>query len=88
MRNKLLPKHSRNPLADEEAAFRRQRVRLIKRLAGQYVAFYRRRLVDHDRNDEVLALRLFRKLGDVAFYIVRLEKTPRVCEVPSPEVAN
>jgi hypothetical protein len=88
MRKRLSSELSGNRLAGEELAFWQWRPRLIKRLAGQYVAFYRGRLVDHDKDDEALALRLFRKLGDVAFYIARLEKTPSVCEIPSPELAN
>jgi hypothetical protein len=88
MRNKPTPEESGSPLAREEMAFRQQRARLVKRLPGQYVAFYRGRLVDHDEDDETLALRLFRELGDVAFYIVLLDNVPRVYEVPSPELPN
>lgn len=88
MRNKPTPEESGSLLAREEMAFRQQRGRLVKRLAGQYVAFYRGRLVDHDEDDETLALRLFRELGDVAFYIVLLDNVPRVYEVPSPELPN
>jgi len=88
MRKKLSRDKLGNPLAGEQRAFRRQRSRLLKRLAGQYVAFYGGRLVDHDQDDEALALRLFRKLGDVAFYIAHLDDAEKVCEVPSPELAH
>jgi hypothetical protein len=88
MPNRHSPKQSGNPLADEEKAFRQQRARLVKQLAGQYVAFYGGRLVDHDKDDEALALRLFRKLGDVAFYIAHINEAPRVFEVPSPELTH
>jgi hypothetical protein len=72
----------------EVSAFRQQRTKLMNRYAGQYIAFYGGRVVDHDKDDEALAARLFKKFGDVAFYIVRLEDTPSVSEVPSPELAN
>jgi hypothetical protein len=86
--NKVLADHTEGPLGAEELAFRRQRPQLMKRYAGQYVAFYRGRLIDRDKDDEALAARLFKKLGDAAFYIGRLEEIPSICEVPSPELAN
>jgi len=82
------PKQAADPLATEERAFRQQRSQLMKRFSGQYVGFYKGRFVDHDDSDEILAARLFKKLGDVSFYIARLEDTPTVGEVPSPELAN
>lgn len=86
--NKLSSERIEDPLASQVKAFRRQRMQLMKRFAGQYVALYGGRLVDHDKDDEALAARLYRKLGDAAFYIARLEDTPTVSEVPSPELAN
>jgi hypothetical protein len=81
-------KPSADPLAAEERAFHQQRPQLMKRFRGQYVGFYHGRFVDHDDSDEILAACLFKKLGDVSFYIARLEDSPTVCEVPSPELAN
>ena len=75
-----------DPLAVERRAFLRQRARLLKRHLGQSVAFYGGRLVDHDEDDEALAARLFAKLGDVPFYIARVEKRPTIYDLPSPEV--
>jgi len=88
MGKKLSSEQYGKRLAGEEIAFRQQRPRLMKRLVGQYVAFYRGRLIGHDKDDEVLVLRLFSKLGGVAFYIAPVEETPRVWEVPSPELAS
>ena len=45
-------------------------------------------VVDHDPEDEALAARMFKKLGDAPFYIARLEQNPTVYEFPSPEVAG
>jgi Family of unknown function (DUF5678) len=86
--SKFSSERTEDPLEAEGLAFRQQRTKLMKRYGGQYVAFYGGRVVGHDKDDEALAARLFRKFGDVAFYIARLEDTPSVCEVPSPELAN
>jgi len=77
-----------DPLAAEQRAFERQRARLLRRHLGQYVAFYRGRMVDHDKDDEAMAARLFAELGDVPFFIARVERTPTVYDVPSPEVES
>jgi len=58
------------------------------RYAGQHVAFFGGRVVDHDRDDEALAARMFEKFGGAPFYIARVEETPSVYEIPSPEVAG
>jgi len=60
----------------------------MRRYPGEYVALCGGRVVDHDRQDEALAARMFRKFGDAAFYIARLEQNPTVYEVPSPELAG
>jgi len=75
-----------DPLAAEQRAFERQRARLLQRHLGQYVAFYRGRMVDHDKDDEAMAARWFAELGDVPFFIARVERTPTVYDVPSPAV--
>ena len=75
-----------DPLVPERRAFLRQRRRLLRRYAGQYVAIYGGRVVGRDKDDEALAARLFAELGDVPFYIARVEKRPTVYEMPSPEV--
>jgi len=69
-------------------AFEHQRARLLRRYAGRYVAMSGGRVVDHDKDDEKLAARMFRKLGDAPFYIARVEKIPTIFEVPSPELAG
>jgi len=81
-------KHPNDLLKTEERTFQQQQTQLMKRYAGQYVAFYGGRVVGHDKDDEALAARLFRKLGDASFYIARLVDKPTVCEVPSPELAT
>jgi hypothetical protein len=75
-----------DPLAPERRAFLRQRRQLLRRYPGQYVALYGGRVVGRDKDDEALAARMFAELGDVPFYIARLEKKPTVYDLPSPEV--
>ena len=60
----------------------------MRRFPGQYVALSAGRVVDHDEDDEVLVARMFTKVGDASFYIARVEETPTVYEVPSPELAG
>ena len=74
--------------APERRAFQRQRPQLMRRYAGQYVAIYGGRIAGHDKNDETLAARMFARFGDAPFYIGRVEDTPSVYEVPSPELAG
>ncbi|MEY2427481.1 MAG: hypothetical protein QOJ40_366 [Verrucomicrobiota bacterium] len=77
-----------NGVDAERRAFERQRVQLMRRYAGEYVALSDERVVDHDTDDEALAARMFKKLGETPFYIARLEETPSVFELPSPELAD
>ena len=76
------------PLAREQRAFQQQLPQLLRRYAGQYVAFQGGRVVASDRDDEALAARMFARVGDALFYIARVEKTPSVYEIPSPELLN
>jgi hypothetical protein len=73
------------PLASEEQAFERQRARLLRHYANQFVAIYHGRVVGHDKDAEALAARLFKELGDVPFLIARVEKGASAYDLPSPE---
>ena len=46
------------------------------------------RVLEHDKDDEALAARMFRKYGDAPFYIAHIADTSSVYEFPSPEVAG
>ena len=81
-----LPQTVEDSVATERRAFERQRAQLMRRYPGQFVALSGGRVVDHDKEDETLAARMFRKLGDAPFYIARLEDNPTDYEVPSPEL--
>ena len=85
--SKSSPQLAEESLAAERHAFERQRAQLMRRYPGQYVALSGGRVVDHDKQDEALAARMFKKFGDAAFYIARLEQSPTIYEIPSPELA-
>ncbi len=76
------------PLAREAQGFRRKLPRLLKDYEGQFVALYRGRVVGHGADDEELAQRMYAQLGDVPFYIARVEREPTVYDLPSPEVVG
>lgn len=70
----------------DHRAFVRQRIQLRRRYPDQFVALAGGRVVDHDKDDEALAARMFRKFGNAPFYLARLEEKPVICEIPSPEL--
>ncbi len=84
-RTKNTPEPSEEPWAIEERVFRQKRAHLLRRYAGQFVALYQGRVVGHGVDDEALAQRMFECLGDVPFYIAKVEPEPTVYELPSPE---
>ena len=75
-------------LAREARAFERHRPQLLRRYAGQFVAMYGGRVADRDKDAEALAARLFARLGDVPFFIGRVEKQPSAYDLPSPELGD
>jgi hypothetical protein len=77
-----------DPLASEEEAFRRRRNQLLSRYEGQYIALYHGRVVGNSTDDEELADRMFKKFGDVPFYIVKVEKETTVYDLPTPEIVK
>lgn len=78
--------YSAEPFSAEARAFRRKLPQLLGRYEGEFVALYRGRVVGHGANDEDLASRMYERLGDVPFYIARVERQPTVYDLPSPEV--
>lgn len=74
------------PLELEQQAFLQKLPQLMRRYKGQFVALYQGHVVGYSANDEELAQRMFEKLGDVPFYITKVEKEPTVYQLPSPEV--
>ena len=81
-------KRSSDSWVTEAQTFRRKRAQLLQRYEGQFVAFYRGRVVGHGPDDEELARQMYERLGDAPFYIARVEREPTVYELPSPEVTG
>jgi hypothetical protein len=74
--------------AIEARTFQRRRAHLIQRYEGEFVALYRGRVVGHDADDEELARLMYERLGNVPFYIARVERQPTIYDLPSPEVGE
>lgn len=74
------------PLEGEQQVFLRKLPQLRRRYQGQFVALYQGRVVGYGSDDEELAQRMFEKLGDVLFYIAKVEKELTIYELPSPEL--
>jgi hypothetical protein len=79
---------SNEPWVIEAQAFQRKRAKLLEHYEGEFVALYRGRVVGHGSDDEELARRMYERLGDVSFYIARVERQPTLYELPSPEVVG
>ncbi|MBI4641763.1 MAG: hypothetical protein HY731_13790 [Candidatus Tectomicrobia bacterium] len=86
LKRQKVQRSSEEPLVAEEQVFRQKLTQLLRRYKGQFIALYQGRVVGHGKDDEELARQMFEKLGDVPFYIARVEKEPTVYELPSPEV--
>jgi ABC-type enterochelin transport system ATPase subunit len=69
----------------EESAFIRQQAELFECYEGQFVAMYDGNLVGHGKDDEQLASDIFQRFGDVPFFIAKVEQSPTVYELASPE---
>ena len=91
-KNGLLPapKVPREPVAKNEwekehRAFLRLRPSLLRTYANQYVAVYRGKVVDSDRNKVSLGLRIYAKFGYVPIYVGLVwAKAPAVVRIRSP----
>jgi hypothetical protein len=79
---------SKEPFEAEAEAFRRKLPQLLDRYEGEFVALHEGRVLGHGANDEDLARRMYDRLGDVPFYIARVERRPTVYNLPSPEVVG
>src|SRR3989454_11190097 len=68
--------------------FEENRERLLRRHRDQYVAVDRNQVIDHDRDFDVLARRIFAKLGTRPVFIPKVTAAERVVRIPSPRVAE
>jgi len=68
--------------------FEENRERLLRRYRDQYVAVDRNQVIDHDRDFDMLARRIFAKLGTRPIFIPKVTAEERVVRIPSPRVAE
>ena len=61
---------------------------LVAALCGTVCGALSGRVVGHGVDDEALAQGLFERLGDVPFYIAKVESEPTVYDLPSPETVR
>ena len=66
-------------LADDMTWYAADRPKLVRRYAGEHVAIVDRAVVDHDRDFDVLARRVFARYGHRSIFM------PRVVEPTAPE---
>ena len=68
--------------------FEENREPLLRRYRDQYVAVDRNQVIDHDRDFDVLARRIFAKLGTRPVFMPKVTAEERVVRIPSPRVAE
>jgi len=66
--------------------FEANRRRLLRRYRDQYVAIDRGRVIDHDRDFDALARRVFTRLGSRPLFMPKVTAEERVVHVPSPRL--
>ncbi|MDR7521831.1 MAG: DUF5678 domain-containing protein [Armatimonadota bacterium] len=75
-------------LAESMRWFKANRHRLLRRYRGQYVAVDRGRVIDHDRDFDALARRVFARLGPRPVFMPKVTAEERVVSVPSPRLVE
>lgn len=71
-------------LRDEMAWYETHREHLLERYRDEYVAIVEREVVDHDREFEALATRVFDRLGVRSIFMPRVTEGPERARVRSP----
>ena len=73
-------------LRDAMRWYEKNRPRLLSRHRGEYIAIVERRVIDHDRDFEALADRVFTRLGLRSVFMPRVEAGEPRARVRSPRV--
>ena len=66
--------------------YEENRPRLLSWYRGEYVAVVDRRVVDHDRDFEALATRVFKRLGVRSVFMPHVQESEPLVHVRSPRV--
>ena len=86
LRSALDPEATDAPheLANDVAWFDAHRPALCRKYEGSFVAIVDGRVIDHDRDFDKLARRVFGELGTRAIFMPRVEREPEVRKIRSP----
>jgi len=76
------------PLRESMAWYERNRDRLLRRHRGEYVAILDRSVVDHGRDFEALAVRVFARHGLQPVFMPRVEVGQATARVRSPRIRS
>ena len=68
--------------------YAKNRSRLVRQYDGKYVAILDGRVIDHDRDFEALAARVFKRVGVRSVFMPRVQAGERPVQVRSPRRAS
>ena len=85
-----VPRKAERPqgLGADMAWYDAQKRSLLRRYRGRYVAIVNRRVVDHDREFDRLARRVFKRFGVRPVFMPKCLDEERVVTIPSPRVVR
>ena len=68
------------------AFFEKHRHELLRDYEGKFIAIIRDQVVDSDADWEVLARRVYQRLGYGDIFMPKVERQPRRTHIPSPQL--
>lgn len=86
LRVETAPSDEPDVLTDDIAWYQRNRSKLLQRYRGKYVAIVDRAVVDHDRDFNALAERVFGRFGYRSIYMPRVQREEVVVRIRSPRL--
>jgi plasmid stability protein len=76
------------PLEADMAWYGRQKPHLLRRYRGRHLAIMNRRVIDHDRDFDALARRVFLKIGVRPIFMPKCVDGERVIHLRSPRLGR
>lgn len=73
-----------DPLHRDIGWYRANRTKLLRRYAGEYVAIVDGAVVDHGRDFDALATRVFARFGNRSVYMPRVQRDEPTARIRSP----
>lgn len=77
-----------DPLQDDIAWYAKHRPKLLRQYPGEYVAIIDGVVIDHGRDFDALAMRVFRRFGTRSIYMPRVQRGEPAARVRSPRRAK